>query len=247
MSVSLDDRQQQQDVLTALNTRYQGQTADDVLRAMIEQEFAGRICVVSSFGSESTVLLHKVAQIDPTVPVIFLNTGKLFGETLRYRDRIQSALGLSDVRAIAPHPDDLKKLDQDGDLWTRNQDQCCHIRKVLPQKRALKGFDAVITGRKRFQTSARENMGMIEIEDVETGRLRINPLVEHDLASLNAYIEEHNLPRHPLVKDGYLSIGCMPCTSKVKEGGDYRSGRWAGTDKEECGIHETDFVDGDGI
>ena len=247
MSVSIDSRQQQQDLLSELNTRYQGQPADDVLRAMIEQEFTGRICVVSSFGSESTVLLHKVAQIDPTVPVIFLNTGKLFGETLRYRDRIQSVLGLSDVRAIGPHPEDLKNLDQDGDLWTRSQDQCCHIRKVLPQRRALKGFDAVITGRKRFQTSARENMRIIESEDAETGRVRINPLVDHDLASLNAYIDAHNLPRHPLVKDGYLSIGCMPCTSKVKEGGDYRSGRWAGTDKEECGIHETDFVDGDGI
>ena len=247
MSVSIDAKQEQINSVDHLRACYASQEADAILRAMIETEFAGKICVVSSFGSESAVLLHKVAQIDPTVPIIFLNTGKLFGETLRFRDRLQTQLGLTDIRTIGPHPDDLKQLDTAGDLWSRDADKCCHIRKVLPQQRALKNFDAVITGRKRFQTSAREKMHMIELEDAVTGRVRINPLADFDLASLEAYMDAHKLPRHPLVKDGYLSIGCMPCTSKVKEGEDYRSGRWAQSEKEECGIHASEFVDGDGI
>ena len=222
-------------------------SAIDFLTTMLQHEFKDEICVVSSFGAESAVLLHMVAQIDPTTPVIFLNTGKLFGETLRYRDRLQTLLGLTDVRSIGPHPTDLAEKDSNEDLWQKNNDMCCHIRKNLPQERALKGFKAVLTGRKRFQTSQRGNMQRIEIDDEAAARLRINPLADFTLEDLQAYLETHNLPKHPLVKDGYLSIGCMPCTDKVKEGDDYRSGRWSEQDKEECGMHGTEFVYGEGI
>ena len=222
-------------------------SAIDFLTTMLQHEFKDEICVVSSFGAESAVLLHMVAQIDPTTPVIFLNTGKLFGETLRYRDRLQTLLGLTDVRSIGPHPTDLAEKDSNEDLWQKNNDMCCHIRKNLPQERALKGFKAVLTGRKRFQTSQRGSMQRIEIDDEAAARLRINPLANFTLEDLQAYLETHNLPKHPLVKDGYLSIGCMPCTDKVKEGDDYRSGRWSEQDKEECGMHGTEFVYGEGI
>ena len=222
-------------------------SAIDFLTTMLQHEFKDEICVVSSFGAESAVLLHMVAQIDPTTPVIFLNTGKLFGETLRYRDRLQTLLGLTDVRSIGPHPTDLAEKDSNEDLWQKNNDMCCHIRKNLPQERALKGFKAVLTGRKRFQTSQRGSMQRIEINDEAAARLRINPLADYTLEDLQAYLETHNLPKHPLVKDGYLSIGCMPCTDKVKEGDDYRSGRWSEQDKEECGMHGTEFVYGEGI
>jgi phosphoadenosine phosphosulfate reductase len=222
-------------------------SAVDFLTTMLQHEFKDEICVVSSFGAESAVLLHMVAQIDPTTPVIFLNTGKLFGETLRYRDRFQTLLGLTDVRSIGPHPTDLAEKDSNEDLWQKNNDMCCHIRKNLPQERALKGFKAVLTGRKRFQTSQRGSMQRIEIDDEAAARLRINPLADFTLEDLQAYLETHNLPKHPLVKDGYLSIGCMPCTDKVKEGDDYRSGRWSEQDKEECGMHGTEFVYGEGI
>ncbi len=227
--------------LSELNTSYAALSAQDILRDAIETRFAGRIGIVSSFGAESVILLHMIAAIDPTTPVIFLNTGKLFGETLRYRDRLQGLLGLTDVRAIGPHPDDLKQGDPKGTLWQRDTDGCCHIRKVLPQARAIAGFDALITGRKRFQTGARQEMDIIE-QDSE-GRYKVNPLANWQLDDLKNYIEAHNLPRHPLVKDGYLSIGCMPCTARVEAGGDYRSGRWVDSDKDECGIH----IDGDGI
>ena len=221
--------------LAVLNARYADATPQDILRAAITDIFADRIAIVSSFGAESVVLLHLIATVEPALPVLFLNTGKLFGETLRYRDRLQEVLGLTDIRALAPHPDDIKEHDVMGDLWTRSTDECCHIRKVLPQTRAIRNFDALITGRKRFQTNARAKMDIFEQDN--DGRYKINPLANWDLDALKTYIETHRLPRHPLVKQNYLSIGCMPCTERVAEGDDYRAGRWAGQDKEECGIH----------
>ncbi|MCE9523324.1 MAG: phosphoadenylyl-sulfate reductase [Alphaproteobacteria bacterium] len=228
--------------LEVLRARYAGADALTLLRGAIKTEFPGRITTVSSFGSESVVLLHLIAQIDPSVPVIFLNTGKLFGETLRYRDRLQDRLGLTDIRAIRPHPDDEKALDADGTLWSRDTNACCNFRKVLPLRRAIAGFEAEITGRKRFQTAARTGMSPIELNGP---RFVINPLWDWSLVDLKNHILTHDLPRHPLVEDGFLSIGCMPCTQRVKDGDDYRSGRWAGSDKDECGIHEN--VEGDGI
>ena len=230
-------------VLADLNARYETLQAQDILRDAIEEQFADRIGIVSSFGAESVILLHMISEIDPTVPVIMLNTGKLFGETLRYRDRLQDRLGLMDVRSVGPDPRELLNEDAKGGLWQRDTDACCDLRKVRPQARAVAPFDALITGRKRFQTGTRAQMQIIE-KDTD-GRYKINPLANWDLDQLKAYIETHNLPRHPLVKDGYLSIGCMPCTNRVEEGSDYRSGRWADSDKDECGIHLN--VDGDGI
>lgn len=236
--------------LAALRAAYEGVTGQALLEAMIKQEFPGEIAVVSSFGAESAVLLHMISEVDPTVPVIFLNTGKLFGETLRYRDRLQERLGLTDIRAAGPHPDDLAARDPAGGLWNSDPNGCCFIRKVLPLERALKGFRASITGRKRFQTQARAAMAAIEEETVRgsgASRFKINPLADWDLAALNAHIEQARLPRHPLVKDGYLSIGCMPCTDRAPDEGGYRDGRWAGQDKDECGIHLPINQDGDGI
>lgn len=211
----------------------------DLLEVMIKDAFPGRIGLVSSFGSESAVLIEMVAAIDPSTPILFLNTGKLFGETLRYRDKLQERFGLTDIRSLKPDEDELEAEDHNGLLWTRDQDACCDLRKTRPLDRALEGFDAWITGRKRFQTAERANLDLIE---ESAGKIKINPLANHDLADLQAIAKEKNLPRHPLVMDGYLSIGCMPCTRRVQEGEDYRAGRWAGTDKTECGIHVGDGI-----
>jgi len=204
-------------------------------------EFPGKTALVSSFGSESAVLLHLLAQVDPNAPVLFLNTGKLFGETLRYRDRLQDQLGLGDVRSLAPHPIDRATRDPEGTLWSRDPDACCNFRKIVPLKRALQGFDAQITGRKRFQTRDRAAMQTVELFE---GRFRFNPLAAWSQADLDSYMAAHDLPRHPLVDDGYPSIGCMPCTRRVTTGESYRAGRWSGLDKDECGIHG---LDGEGI
>jgi len=230
------------DTFSALRARAEGSDAHELLEFAIREAFKGRIAVISSFAAESVVLLHHVAQIDPATPVLFLNTHKLFGETLRYRDRVQETLGLTDIRAVGPHPDDRRTQDPEGTLWSRDPDACCQFRKVVPLRRALAGFDAVVTGRKRFQTSERATMEKVEFAEA---RVRFNPLVDWTLADLTAYIEEHRLPKHPLTNDGYTSIGCIPCTRRVAAGEGYRDGRWAGTDKIECGIHTG--VDGEGI
>jgi phosphoadenosine phosphosulfate reductase len=178
-----------------------------------------------------------VARINPDTPILFLNTGKLFGETLRYRDRLQDALGLGDVRSLSPSLDARQAADPEGTLWSRDTDACCNLRKVVPLNRALAPFAAQITGRKRFQTRERANMQPVEFHE---GRFRFNPLWQWNLEQLEAYMQTHKLPRHPLVEDGYPSIGCMPCTRRVQAGEDYRAGRWSGLDKDECGIHLTD-------
>lgn len=230
--------------IDALQQSYAQASAANLLRAMIEQEFCNRIAVVSSFGAESAVLLHMVAVINPATPILFLNTGKLFGETLRYRDRLQEVLGLMDLRAIGPHPTDRATLDPEGSLWSKDADACCNFRKTVPLSRAMEGFDAWITGRKRFQTESRAVMDSVEMVG---SRYRINPLANWSQKDLDDYILAHHLPQHPLVRDGYRSIGCMSCTSRVKEGEDARAGRWRGQDKSECGIHVDSFIDGGGI
>lgn len=227
--------------LGQLRAKAAGRDASGILTLALE-EFPGETAIVSSFGAESVVLLHLTAQIDPSTPILFLNTGKLFGETLRYRDRLQDELGLTDIRSVGPHPADRAKYDPEGTLWSRSTDACCNFRKVVPLRHALERFSAQITGRKKFQTAARAAMEPVEFFE---GRYRFNPLTEWTLADLEAYAVKHNLPRHPLVEDGYPSIGCIPCTRRVAAGEGYRDGRWAGLDKDECGIHTG--VDGEGI
>jgi phosphoadenosine phosphosulfate reductase len=220
------------DVLTA---RYAGRAAPELLRAMIEDEFPGQIALVSSFGAEAAILLHMVADIDAATPVIFLDTEKLFGETLRYRDQLTERLGLTDVRSIRPGPQRIQSLDPDGVLWYGNPDMCCFIRKVEPMRRALTGFSAWITGRKRFHGGERAELPAIEAAD--DGRIKINPLAGWHRDDIDHYFATHDLPCHPLEADGFLSIGCMPCTDRVKPGEGARAGRWRDLEKSECGIH----------
>ena len=218
----------------ALNARYEGVSAPDMLSDLLRGELAGRVSVVSSFGTESAVLLHMVAAADPAAPVIFVDTLKMFPETLAYRDDLAARLGLQKLRIIQPRPEVIANKDETGLRWSYDPDGCCEIRKVEPLARALWGVDTWISVRKGFQSSTRAGLPRFEIED---GRLKINPLADWDKSRLDAYFAEHDLPRHPLEAEGYLSIGCAPCTSVVKPGEDPRAGRWRGWDKVECGIH----------
>lgn len=196
--------------------------------------FGPRLALVSSFGAESAVLLHLAARLDRHIPVLFLDTGMLFAQTLDYRRQLADGLGLADVRDLRPRFEDLALTDPDGELWGRDTDACCHIRKVLPLAKALEGFDAWITGRKRFHGGTRLRLPVVEEAE---GRLKFNPLAGWSKTELDAYAAEHDLPAHPLVAAGFPSIGCWPCTEQVSEGGEIRSGRWAGSQKSECGIH----------
>lgn len=218
----------------ALNARYEGVGTQAMLRDLFAEKALGEVAVVSSFGTESAVLLHLIAQADPSVPVIFVDTLKMFPETLDYRETLVSTLGLTDSRVVTPNAEVLAAKDDKGLRWSFDPDGCCEIRKVEPLARAKKGLDAWISGRKAFQSVTRQNLPRFEIED---GRLKINPLGDWTKTDLEAYFEEHDLPRHPLEAQGYLSIGCEPCTSKVLPGEDPRAGRWRGWDKVECGIH----------
>ena len=218
----------------AMQIRFAGVPAADMLRELLTGELAGRIASVSSYGAESAVLLHMVASIDRDVPVIFTNTQKMFGETLAYRDELSERLGLTDLRVFRPDPRMLGLKDATGMRWSYDPDGCCEIRKVEPLRRALSPFDAWISGRKGFQAGTRTALPRFEEDE---GRLKLNPLADWSKSQLDGYFEEHDLPRHPLEAQGYLSIGCAPCTSKVKPGEDPRAGRWRGWDKVECGIH----------
>ncbi len=217
-----------------LNNMFRGRDTFEMLAVLLRENMLGDAAIVSSFGAESAVLLHLIASIDPTVPVLFLDTGKHFPETITYREELRERIGFKDLRNLTPDPVALAKRDETGLRWSYDPDGCCEIRKVLPLKAALAGFDAQFTGRKAFQSATRKALPRFEIEE---GRLKVNPLADWDKARLDAYMAEHDLPAHPLVDQGYPSIGCSPCTTRVAPGEDPRSGRWKGWDKVECGIH----------
>jgi phosphoadenosine phosphosulfate reductase len=192
------------------------------------------LALVSSFGTESAALLKVMAEVDPAIPVIFLDTGWLFEETLTYRDTLIARLGLRNVRSIKPLEQTLSREDPDRSLWFSDPDACCRIRKVEPLSRALAPFQAWINGRKRFQGGVRADIPVVEEDG---SRLKFNPFANVSRDQIEAIYKASKLPPHPLVAKGFLSVGCMPCTSRAKAGEDVRAGRWRGTAKTECGIH----------
>lgn len=218
-----------------LNRTHAGHAAEDLLADMIRCEYKGEIALVSSFGADAAVLLHMVSRIDPATPVLFLETGMLFAETLTYQQDLAARLGLTDVRLIRPDGQDVEMLDPDAGMHADNPDGCCYLRKTLPLRRALAPFAASITGRKRHQAATRADLPLFEADG--TRHLKINPLAHWSGQDVRDYIAAHDLPRHPLVARGYPSIGCAPCTTPVAQGEDPRAGRWRGQSKTECGIH----------
>ncbi|MEQ8404564.1 MAG: phosphoadenylyl-sulfate reductase [Oceanicaulis sp.] len=219
----------------ALEAALSGLDAEGALKRALTEIYPGEICAVSSFGAESAVILHLVARVAPQTPVLFLNTGKLFDETLAYRDALADRLGLENVVTLSPDPNHLAADDPDGTLHTRNTDMCCHIRKTLPLIKALRPYKVWISGRKRHHGGERAALPRVEIQD---GKLKLNPLYDWPREAIEAWFRDHDLPAHPLVAQGYPSIGCLPCTVPVSDpDADPRAGRWADEDKSECGIH----------
>lgn len=218
----------------ALDARLTDAAPQKVLETLLSQRFDGGIAAVSSFGTESAVLLHMIAEIDPETPVLFLDTGMLFPETLAYRDELQDKLGLTDIRVFTPDPKDRERLDPEDMLWASDTDACCHFRKVLPLGRALDGFGAWLNGRKRYHGETRSELAVVEADGP---RIKANPLANFDGQDIQSYFVRHHLPLHPLQKLGFSSIGCMPCTSRTLPGESVRAGRWRGSGKTECGIH----------
>lgn len=221
--------------ILALNGMFDEMDAVGVLRQAATDVLPGDLAIVSSFGADSAVLLHLVAQVDPSLPVYFLETGKHFVETLDYVETLKKHLGLINVHAIHPNSEDVKRFDPAGTLWETDPDSCCHIRKTEPLEPITEQYAGWVTGRKRFQTKERGVLPHFELTSDD--RIKVNPLAYFSDADVNQYKIEHALPEHPLFAKGYKSIGCAPCTSVVAEGEDPRAGRWRGLNKQECGIH----------
>lgn len=201
----------------------------DQLRAALTGPLKGQIALVSSFGAEASVLLHLVSQIDATTPIIFLDTLKLFPETLAYRDALAQHLGLTNIQTITPR----NLPDPDGTLWQSDPDACCFARKVVPLDAALAPFAGWINGRKRYQSSSRAAVAPAEVDGPH---LKLTPLALWSAKNIADHMAAHNLPAHPLTLRGYASIGCAPCTAPATAENP-RAGRWAGQAKTECGIH----------
>jgi phosphoadenosine phosphosulfate reductase len=208
----------------------------DVIAAAMKIFGREKLALVSSFGTESAALLKVMADVDPAIPVVFLDTGWLFEETLAYRDTLIAKLGLRDVRSIKPLEETLKREDPERELWFSDPDACCRIRKVEPLARALKPFSAWINGRKRFQGGLRAEIPVVEQDGA---RLKFNPFANISREGIEAIYKSADLPPHPLVAKGFLSVGCMPCTSRTEANEEARAGRWRGRPKSECGIHTT--------
>jgi len=220
--------------LARMNEELRDASAQTILRASILREWQSEITYVSSFGAESAVMLALIADVDPGLPIVFLETGMHFPQTVEYKDELIERLGLSNVRAIAPDETDRLATDPKNTLWRTDTDACCALRKVRPLEPALKGFNAWITGRKRFHGGARMSMPVFELAE---GRFKVNPMANWTQEDVQDYFKNRQLPRHPLVAQGYPSIGCWPCTKPAQDPSDIRSGRWVGQDKTECGLH----------
>ncbi|HHO56330.1 MAG TPA: phosphoadenylyl-sulfate reductase [Trueperaceae bacterium] len=202
-------------------------------------EFTPKIVASSSFQTQSVALLHMISEVIPELPVIFLDTGYHFPETLAYRDQLTELLGLNVLNIKSQAGKDF--LQASSELHRTNPDLCCQINKVKPLNDALRGYQALISGVRRDQTANRAQLDFVSYKD---NRYKISPMLNWTQKMVWQYLHEHNLPEHPLLKEGYLSIGCAPCTRAVKLGEDPRAGRWANTSKTECGLH-LDLKDND--
>jgi phosphoadenosine phosphosulfate reductase len=221
-------------VLAALAERHIKADGSLDFGSALSDPMLGRTAMVSSFGADSAVLLHQIAAIKPDLDILFLDTGKHFDETLAYVETLEAEFGLRSVRFIRPDAALVAQEDADGGLWQKNPDLCCMLRKTFPLQDALSGHDSWITGRKRFQGAARSALPHFERDG---SHIKLNPLARWSPDDILGYARRHDLPRHPLVERGFLSIGCAPCTRAVKPGEDMRAGRWSGLNKVECGIH----------
>lgn len=221
------------DAIHRLNQELRNATPQEIL-AWAARQFEGTLAVSSSFQPLSVPLLHMVSGIAPQTPVIFLDTGFHFPETLAYRDRLVSELRLNLRIARAKEPTDPSDLASRTDLYKRDPDRCCYLNKVEPMAEAMREFDAWVSGIRRDQASTRTTA---EVVEEGAGVVRIHPLANWTARDLFQYMHDHNLPDHPLFERGYMSVGCAPCTRPPRPGEGERAGRWAGSEKTECGLH----------
>ncbi|WP_370200254.1 phosphoadenylyl-sulfate reductase [Aeromicrobium sp.] len=208
-------------------------STDEVL-AWVAEEFGYRTAVACSMAD--AVLPHVVARHLPWVDTLFLETGYHFAETIGTRDAVESSMELTIVDVMPQQTVAEQDAQHGKDLFARDPGLCCHLRKVEPLTRTLAGYEVWITGVRRDEGPTRADTPLVSWDE-KNGLVKVNPLATWTFDELLAYAEEHDVVVNPLVKDGYPSIGCAPCTRRVAPGEDPRAGRWAGLDKTECGLH----------
>ena len=186
-----------------------------------------RACLASSLGPQSLVILDLLTGMGRSLPVLFLDTGEHFPETLSFLERVERRYGIAITRVVPESPV--------AGQWSTDPDACCANRKVEPLRRALRPFQAWITGIRRDQTANRAAARAVDW-DLQFGLWKVNPMVRWSRTQVDAYLHRHDVPSHPLLAEGYTSIGCRPCTGPAD---DERAGRWAGSAKTECGLHLT--------
>ena len=220
--------------IKALNSKFANGEPISILEHSILNLFKNKIVYVCSFGTESAIILHLISKISKDIPILILNTHFLFEETIKYKDDLLKLLGLRNCHEVFPDDKLLKKFDSDNDLWKTEVDKCCNLRKVLPLEKSLTNFEAWISGRKTYHLAERKNLKAFEIINK---KIVVNPLFKSSKDFVENYFLLNELPKHPLVAKGYLSIGCKHCTIKTNNIKDLREGRWSDKTKTECGIH----------
>jgi phosphoadenosine phosphosulfate reductase len=220
--------------LDELNQTYETAHPTEILQWAAEN-FWPNIAASSSFQTQGLPLLHMLHQVAPEMPIIFIDTGYHFPQTLAFRDRMVHEWGLNLQIARATLTKTQLQQQYGSEPYRLNPDMCCYVNKVLPMKEAMRGLTAWISGIRRDQSLSRSKTRVLEV--TADGVLRIHPMANWSEREVWQYIHEHNLPEHPLLAEGFMSIGCAPCTRPVFDGEDSRSGRWAGQAKTECGLH----------
>jgi phosphoadenosine phosphosulfate reductase len=223
------------DDLKLISDHFEDKQPQDVLRWATDR-FTPDIALACSLGADDMALVDMLSKVAPQTRIFYLDTGVLFKETYELRDTIIKRYGITPIQLLPHLTLDEQAAAHGPNLWERDPDLCCNIRKVQPLTRFLSGLQAWITGIRRDQTPARANAGIVEL-DKKFQLVKVNPLAKWTEAMVWDYLRANNVPYNPLHEQGYPSIGCVPCTSQVKPGDDPRSGRWKGFKKDECGLH----------
>jgi phosphoadenosine phosphosulfate reductase len=231
--VRREDANRMQKLAADAAERLAGAPAQDVVRWATDT-FGDRICITSSMTD--AVIIHLASQVRPGIDVVFLDTGYHFAETIGTRDAVSVVYPVNVIN-VTPTQTVAEQDEQMGPrLYSRNPDLCCYLRKVVPLEKGLEPYDAWISGVRREETDARSDTRVVQW-DARREMVKVNPIVDWTAEQVDAYIADNGVLVNPLVSEGYPSIGCATCTSRVAPGADARSGRWAGTGKTECGIH----------
>lgn len=229
------------DDVASLNARFEDARPQGIVRWALEDANLGRLAIASAFQAEGTCVMHMATRIRPDVPVLFLETGYQFSETLAFRDRMIRELGLHVVNLRGEHTPASQAEAFGPRLYERDPERCCELNKVTPMLEALRGLDAWMTALRRDSSPTRADAPIVDRYELEPGHwiVKVNPVANWTRPDVWRYLKAHDLPHHPLYDLGYSSIGCAPCTRVRLPGEPERAGRWAGTPRWECGIHET--------